>query len=79
MDKPQIGGVMDKPQTIMLTVTNLIEGDSEIESMEVRVTLKPGIKDVSSTLHMRAVGLFLVQNQDRWMKFCIDTKNARIT
>ena len=79
MDKPQIGGVMDKPQTIMLTVTNRIEGDSEIESMEVRVTLKPGIKDVSSTLHMRAVGLFLVQNQDYWMKFCIDTKNARIT
>ena len=69
---------MDKPQTIMLTVTNLIEGDSEIESMEVRVTLKPGIKNVSSTLHLRAVGLFLVQNQDQWMKFCIDTKTERI-
>ena len=69
---------MDKPQATTLTVTNLIEGDSEIESMEVRVTLKPGVKDVSSTLHMRAVGLFLVQNQDQWMKFCIDTKNASI-
>jgi hypothetical protein len=70
---------MDKPQATTLTTMNLIDGDPEIESMEVRVTLKPGIKNVSSTLHLRAVGLFLVQNQDRWMKFCIDTKNARIT
>ena len=70
---------MDKPQATTLTTMNLIDGDPEIESMEVRVTLKPGIKNVSSTLHLRAVGLFLVQNQDRWMKFCIDTQNARIT
>ena len=69
---------MDKPQATTLTTMNLIDGDPEIESMEVRVTLKPGIKDVSSTLHLRAVGLFLVQNQDQWMKFCIDTKTERI-
>ena len=70
--------IMDKPQATTLTTTNLIDGDPEIESREVRVTLKPGVTNVSSTLHLRAVGLFLVQNQDYWMKFCIDTKNARI-
>ena len=70
---------MDKPQATTLTTTNLITGDSEIDQVEVRVYLKPGVKNVSSTLHMRAVGLFLVQNQDSWLKFCIDTKTAKIS
>lgn len=61
-----------------LTTTNLIDGDSEIEMIEVRVTLKDGVKDVSPTLHMRAVGLFLVQNQDEWLRYCIENKTTRI-
>jgi hypothetical protein len=69
---------MEKPQAKMLCVTRLIDGDPEIECIEVHVHLKPGISGVSSTLHTRAAGLFIVQSQDPWLKFCIETKTDKI-
>ena len=64
---------MEKPYATTLTTVGVIRDDVEIDQVEIRVTLKPGVKSVGSTIHGRAVALWLAQHQDEWLKFCIAT------
>lgn len=69
----------EKPVAIQLSTVGVIYGDLEIAQVEIRVTLKPGIRHAGSTLHNRAAALWLSQHGDDWMKFCINTQMKTIS
>jgi hypothetical protein len=59
--------------TTQYTTAALIDGDVEIAEIQITITRKNDAPEaVSSTLHNRAVALWLAQHGEPWMKHCIE-------